>query len=124
MATKAQAFRTEQARNAKPPRPKQPKRPRRDLVVDTAKPGVSASDRKARRAPTANAAAKGEGAALEVSAGRPSRKSTRKSADGTKRTTNQQLRARQAAAAPSSRAKATPKARGKVGASGRAKARR
>ena len=106
MATKAQAFRTQQARMANPPKPKQPRRPRRDVVVDTAKPGVSATDRKAARKPTANAAAKRGGAALEVSAGTPSRKSTRKSSDSTKRTTNQQLKARRARTAPSARTKA------------------
>jgi len=47
------------------------------------------------------------GAVLEESAtGRPSRKSTRGSIDGTKRTTNQQLRAIRAVTSPSNRARA------------------
>jgi hypothetical protein len=45
------------------------------------------------------------GAALEdPAAPRPSRKSTRKSSDHTKRTTNQQLRAERATTAPKARA--------------------
>ncbi|MBK9030789.1 MAG: hypothetical protein IPL61_05520 [Myxococcales bacterium] len=119
MATKAQAFRTEQQRAAKPPRPKQPKKPRRDEVVDTSLPGVSATDRKATRGPNRNLlAGRRGGAALEDSAtGTPSRKSTRKSVDRTKRTTNQQLQAVRATTSPTARAtrskakaKVTPKA--------------
>lgn len=111
MATKAQAFRTAQQRAAKPPRPKQPKRARRDEVVDTSKPGVSATDRKATRGPKrSRLAGRRGGAALEdTKAGKPSRKSTRKSADRTKRTTNQQLQATRKTASPSARA-----ARGKA----------
>lgn len=103
MATKAQAFRTEQQRTAKPPRPKQPKKPRRDAVVDTSLPGVSATDRKATRGPNRNLlAGRRGGAALED--GAPSRKSTRKSADRTKRTTNQQLQAIRETTSPTARA--------------------
>lgn len=106
MATKAQAFRTQQQRQSKPPKPKQPKRPRRDQPVDTSLPGVSATDRKAARGPTRKAlAGRRGGAALEDTAGKPSRKSTRKSSDRTKRTTNLQLRASRKAAAPSTRAR-------------------
>ena len=46
MATKAEVFKTQQMRNARPPKAKKPARPRRDTVVDTSLPGVSASDRK------------------------------------------------------------------------------
>jgi hypothetical protein len=94
MATKAQRFRAEQQRNANAPKPKQPRRPRRDFPVDTALPGVSATDRKvgagatASRNRSARAKEKG-GARLEDSAtGRPSRKSTRKSEGHIKRTSN------------------------------------
>lgn len=98
MATKAQAFRAQQQREAHPPKPKQP-RPRRDLDVDTSEPGVSASDRKAGhgspagRKPSKRVAKKG-GARLEISAtGQPSRKSTRGSAGRLKRSGNLQLKA-------------------------------
>ena len=106
MTTKAQAFRAQQERAANPPRAKQPKRPRRDQVVDTSLPGVSATDRKAARGPNHNLlAGRRGGAALEDSATRrPSRKSTRKSSDHTKRTTNQQLQAVREITAPSARA--------------------
>ena len=70
-------------RAANPPKPKRAPRPRRDLVVDTSKPGVSATDRKAGGGATASrnaskSSAKKGGAALEDSqTGKPSRKSTR-----------------------------------------------
>ncbi|MCC6217000.1 MAG: hypothetical protein IT376_19225 [Polyangiaceae bacterium] len=110
MATKAQAFRAQQQRDVKPDRPKAPARPRRDVGVDTSLPGVSATARRATPGPSgslnenARAARRG-GAKLEVSTdGRPSRKSTRKSADGTKPTSNLQRRAIRATAAPAARA--------------------
>jgi len=86
MATKAQIFRAQQQREANPPKPKKPRPPRRDLVVDTSRPGVSASHRKAGQGSSgarnlSKRAAKKGGARLEDSAtGRASRKSTRKSA--------------------------------------------
>ncbi len=106
MATKAQAFRARQARAANPPRPKRPARPRRDELVDTSLPGVSATDRKATRGPNRNLlAGRRGGAALEDSAtGTPSRKSTRKSVDRTKRTTNLQLKAVRTSTTPTARA--------------------
>jgi len=110
MPTKAQEFRTRQQRTAKPPKPKQPRRPRRDTVVDTSLPGVSASDRKVGLGGTAEGnrsarAGRKGGAKLESSqSGRPSRKSTRKSAGRVKRTTNQQLKAIRASNAPTRRA--------------------
>lgn len=106
MATKAQAFRTEQMRNAHPPKPKQPKRPRRDQIVDTAAPGVAADDRSAERTPTrSRLAGKRGGAALEnITEGRPSRKSTRRSSDHTKRTTNLQMKATMQSVAPTTQA--------------------
>lgn len=81
MATKAEWFRYHAERSG-PKRPKRPARPRRDLGVDTAAPGVSASDRKAAlpREPSARAAKKAT-YALERSEGRPSRRSSRKAAN-------------------------------------------
>lgn len=106
MATKAQAFRTQQQRAANPPKPKRPKRARRDVLVDTSKPGVSATDRKAaRRTTRSRLAGRRGGAALEDTAtAKRSRKSTRKSSDRTKRTTNQQLLAVRKTRSPSARA--------------------
>jgi len=103
MATKAQAFRVQQQRAANPPKPKRPRRPRRDQVIDTAKAGVSATDRKAVRGPKLLAGRRG-GAALEKTTGKPSRKSTRKSSNRTKRTTNQQLRAERKISSSTARA--------------------
>ena len=87
MSTKAEQFRVMQQRNANPPKAKQPPKPRRDHPINTAKPGVSASNRKVGfghsgvRNVSKRAAKKG-GARLEDSAtGKPSRKSTRRSAN-------------------------------------------
>lgn len=120
MATKAQQFKAQQTRTAKPPKPKRQPRRRRDPVqVDTSEPGVSATDRKVGggRSGTRNlsnsAGAKG-GAKLEDSAtGKASRKSTRKSSGRIKRTTNQQLKAQRATRSPKARATAA-KAKGTV----------
>ncbi|MCW5891093.1 MAG: hypothetical protein KIT14_11155 [bacterium] len=93
MATKAERHRWEQER-AKPDKPKQPKRKRRDMPVDTAKPGVSASDRKVGAGSTAarnrsTHAAKKATYALEDSAtGRPSRKSSRRAKNRAKPNSN------------------------------------
>jgi hypothetical protein len=112
MATKAERFRAEQARAANPPKPKRPPRPRRDIPVDTAQPGTSATDRKAGALGTADrnrsrrAKNKG-GAKLENSAsGKPSRKSTRRSQGRVKRTSNLQRQAIRDAHSPKSRASA------------------
>ncbi len=109
MATKSQLFRAQQQRDAHPPKAKKPPRPRRDVPVDTALPGVSASDRKAgggssgARNKSMRAQKKG-GAKLESSAtGKPSRKSTRKSTGRIKRTSNLRLRAIRKATAPKTR---------------------
>jgi hypothetical protein len=87
MATKAEEFRYWTERSG-PKKSKSPPRPRRDDPVDTSKPGVSATDRKAapRRAATGRAETAGRTGrkaahALEESATRPSRKSTRKAAN-------------------------------------------
>lgn len=69
MATKAERFRYRAERSGPKPR---------DVPVDTAEPGISATDRKALRDRTSAAARKG-GAVLEESSGRPSRKSSRRS---------------------------------------------
>lgn len=114
MATKAQQFKAEQQRKtAKAPKPKRQPRRRRDPVqVDTSQPGVSATDRKVGggRSGTRNLSNRSEakgGAKLEDSAtGKPSRKSTRKSAGRVKRTTNQQLKAQRATRSPKARATA------------------
>ncbi len=81
MSTKAEDFRYEMERSGKK-RPKQPPRVRRDLPVDTSKPGVSATDRHPLlvHTPSEHAARKAA-YALEVSATRPSRLSTRKGAN-------------------------------------------
>ncbi len=67
---------------------KRPEKARGDALVDTAKPGVSASDRRAGGAHTARRNSKrsdaGMVATLEDSMTKPSRKSTRRSANGIK----------------------------------------
>jgi hypothetical protein len=109
MATKSQRFKSEQQRASRPARRKSAPRARRDEPVDTAQPGVSASDRKvgAGRSGTRNISARAQrkgGARLEDSAtGKPSRKSTRKST-GVKRTSN--LRQRQVRRVSSPKARA------------------
>jgi hypothetical protein len=110
MATKAETFRAEKAREATPPKPKQPRRPRRDQPVDTAKPGISATDRKvgagstAKRNVSKRAARKG-GPILEDSAtGKPSRKSSRRTTAGSKTTSNLERRQTRRISAPKTRA--------------------
>jgi hypothetical protein len=73
MATKAEQSRYRAERSG-PKKPKQPEPPRRDVPVDTAQPGTSATYRKARPTRTIKASRKG-GAVVEES----SRKSTRRS---------------------------------------------
>jgi hypothetical protein len=67
---------------------RRPEKRRRDVFVDTAAPGTSATDRKAGGGSSAARNTKlnraGMGYTLEDSAGKPSRKSTRKSANRTK----------------------------------------
>ena len=114
MATRAERFRAAVERS-KEKKAKRPPRPRRDDPVDTAQPGVSATDRKAGGASTAARNRSGQagrrgGAKLEDSrSGKPSRKSTRGSADRTKATANLQQRHTRAVTSPeaqASRAKA------------------
>jgi hypothetical protein len=93
MTTKSQDFANTTARSGKK-KPKQPKpSPKR------ARGGGQAATRNE----SAHAGSRG-GAVLEESAGKASRKSSRKSVDHTKRTTNQQLKAQRKSTAPSTRA--------------------
>ncbi len=118
MSTKAEGFKAQQEKDAKPPKPKGAPKPRRDDPVDTSLPGVSASDRKAggghsgRRNVSKRAGKKG-GAKLEDSAtGKPSRKSTRKSSGGVERTSNLRLKAtRKATSAKTKATKAKARAK-------------
>lgn len=83
MATKAEIARYVAERSG-PKRSKKPRPPRRDVPIDTSKPGVSATDRKAGAGSTAarnrsKHAARTAGVKLEDSGTKPSRKSTRRS---------------------------------------------
>jgi hypothetical protein len=84
-----------------------PEKLRRDAYVDTAAPGVSASDRKAGGRSTARRNARnprsGMVATLEDSRTRPSRKSTRRSAGSTKAATKLTRRRKARLATPKSR---------------------
>lgn len=114
-------------RDASPPKPKRAAKPRRDQPVDTSKPGVSATNRKAGGKSTAarNASkrvAKRGGAALEDSeSGKPSRKSTRKASGRAKRTTNLTLRESRKTSAPSTRARKAKAVRAKPKSAAKAK---
>jgi hypothetical protein len=94
MATKAERFRWEAERSG-PKRPPKPRRPRRDAPVNTAKPGVSASDRKAGLPHKESKRADRRKAifVLEDSEVGPSRRSTRK-ASNRQRTDTQMIEKR------------------------------
>ena len=77
MSTKAEEFRYWAERSG-PKKPKTAPPRRRDAPVDTAKPGVSATDRRAVRAEGSVRAGKKAAYALERSTAKPSRRSTRK----------------------------------------------
>lgn len=89
MPTKAQWARYHDERSG-PKRAKRPPRPRRDVPVDTSMPGISATHRKvgggftARRNFSRRSAANSPYVLEESATGRPSRKSTRKSANRSK----------------------------------------
>lgn len=89
MATKAEMFRYRRER-AGPKKAKRPARRPRNVPVDTALPGVSATDRRvgfgstARRNRSARAAARGVYALEDSATGKPSRRSTRKGANRAK----------------------------------------
>ena len=111
MATKAELFRYRQERMG-PKRPKRSPRRRRDYPVNTAEPGISATDRKAGGNSTAarnrsNRSARKAPYMLEdsVARARPSRKSTRRGAN--KQKPDNPLRERQVrvTTSPSQRAR-------------------
>ncbi|MCC6525263.1 MAG: hypothetical protein IT373_21600 [Polyangiaceae bacterium] len=116
MATKAERFRAAEERT-KAKKPKSAPRPRRDEPVDTSEPGVTATDRKAGAESTAARNRKARagrrgGVKLEDSKnGKPSRKSTRGSADRTKATSNLQRRHTRAITSPDSQARRAKAAR-------------
>jgi hypothetical protein len=95
-----------------PDRPKRPPRRRRDYPVDTAQPGVSATDRKAGGNSTAarnqsKSAARKTPYMLEdtVAKHRPSRKSTRRGANKQKQAVQLVNRQMRATTSPSQRAR-------------------
>ena len=90
MSTKAEEFRYWLERSGEK-KQKQVKVPRRNGGIDTSLPGTSATDRKANRRESVHSARKAA-YALEDSAGKPSRLSTRKSSNRQK--TDSQTRAK------------------------------
>jgi len=107
MATRAQEFKYRTQRSGKP-RAKLPARPRRDVPVDTSKPGISATARRAGGGSTAARNRKKKTVratyALEDSAQRnPSRKSTRKSSGRIKAASNLARRETRRTASPKRR---------------------
>lgn len=109
MATKAQRFRY-RAQRSGPNRPKKPRRPRRDHPVDTSKPGVSATKRRAGNDSTAarnrsKSAAKKAPYILEDSRTRPSRKGTRRSLNRQRPDNNLRRQRVQHTTSPSQRAR-------------------
>jgi hypothetical protein len=102
MATKAEEFRYWQERSG-PKKPKNPKPRRRDDPVDTSKPGVSASDRRAGPRKPSPAAGRKAVFALEQSAARPSRMSTRKATNRQRTDTKMREKARTSAVRPDAR---------------------
>jgi hypothetical protein len=102
MATKAEEFRY-WAQRSGPKKPKSSPRPRRDVPVDTSRPGVSATNRKAGVPRNASASAgKKASYALEPAGERPSRKSTRKASN--RQRTDTKMTAKGRTATPSGRA--------------------
>ncbi|MEO8801710.1 MAG: hypothetical protein ABI551_27725 [Polyangiaceae bacterium] len=96
MATKAEQFKSETQRATRPKKKKAAKKTPRNLTVDTAKPGTSATDRKVGAGSSGRNLKKKarKGAALETSeTGKASRKSTRASNGRVKRDSNLQRRA-------------------------------
>ena len=108
MATKGERFRYRMERSG-PDLPKKPRRRRRDHPVDTSKPSVSATDRRAGGTSTAarnksKAAAKKAPYVLEDSRTRPSRKGTRSSLNRQRPDNNLRRRAVRITTSPSQRA--------------------
>ncbi len=110
MSTKAEKSRYRAERSG-PGKPKKPKAPRRDKPVDTSLPGVSASARKvgpkgtAKRNRSEHAAGKAAYALENSATGKPSRKSTRASANRAKPTSNLKRRATRTTRDPKQRAR-------------------
>lgn len=103
MATKAERFRYESERSG-PKKPKLPRTPRRAKPADTSMPGVSASDRRAGGRTESIRAGKKAQYALEDSAGKPSRKSTRKASNRQKTDSQMRVKRRTAEVSPETRA--------------------
>jgi hypothetical protein len=105
MTTKAEEFRYWNERSGAK-KQKKVTRPKRNGTVDTSLPGVNATDRKAVRRESLHSARKAP-YALEDSAGKPSRRSTRKSSNRQK--TDSQTRAKRwtAEVRPETRARRT-----------------
>ena len=102
MSTKAERFRYQSERSG-PKLPKAPPRPRKQSV-DTSEPGVSASDRSPGVPRNASEhAAKKASYKLETSATKPSRKSTRRSANRVKTDSKMRVKRRLAESRPSAR---------------------
>lgn len=110
MATKAQQAKAEQVRSNRKPKPKQVKRSREDSAVERTLAAGNTTDRRKPGANTArrNIAHRSDntgGPALEDSAnGKPSRKSTRKSAGHVKLASNLTRRQKRKVASPKERA--------------------
>ena len=100
MSTKAERFRYELERSG-PKRAKSAPRPRRDTPVDTAQPGASASQRRAAPRKESPRVAKKAGYAFEATAGKPTRKSTRKSANRQRNDSQMRVKQRTAEVHPS-----------------------
>lgn len=105
MATKAERFRYEVERSG-PKKPKQPRAPKRAEQPDTALPGVSATSRRSGRTESIRAGKKAQ-YALEDSAGKPSRKSTRKASNRQKTDSQMRVKRRTAEVSPETRAAAS-----------------
>jgi hypothetical protein len=99
MSTKAEEFRYWTERSG-PKKPKAPPRRRRDVPVDTSKPGVSASDRRSVRGEASARTAKKAAYALEPTAAKPSRRSTRKAGNRQRTDTQMQAKSRIAESRP------------------------
>jgi hypothetical protein len=102
MATKAEEFRYWQQRSG-PKQPKHAPKARRDAPVDTSRPGVSATDRRAAPHKPSLRAGKKAVFAFEAAQGRPSRKSTRKAANRQKTDVQARFKRRVGEVRPTSR---------------------
>jgi hypothetical protein len=99
MATKAEEFRYWTERSG-PKKPKSAPRRRRDVPVDTSKAGTSATARRAPRGEDSVRAGKKASYALERSAAKPSRRSTRKAENRQRTDTQMQAKSRNAEVRP------------------------